>query len=116
MISFVTADGGDAGTLLLEGDLTVQRAAELHAALRDSLSRAAHITLNFERVTGIDLSCLQLLCAAHRSAEKFSKRLTVAGTDSGVFRRAVGEAGYTRHDGCITDPLSSCLWTGGHDG
>ena len=116
MISFEMANKGEAGILILDGDLTVQRAGELRAALMDSISRADNIVLNLERVTGFDLSCLQLLCAAHRSAEKLCKRLTVADTKSGLFRRVVEDAGYARHSGCIMDPATNCLWIGGHDG
>ena len=116
MISFEMGSKSEVGVLSLDGELTLQRADELRAALMSSLSSADHLVLNVESVTGIDLSCLQLLCAAHRSSEKLNKRLTITGERPDVFRRVVEDAGYLRHVGCVIDQGKSCLWLGGNDG
>jgi anti-anti-sigma regulatory factor len=116
MIPFERENKSDVGVLVLDGELTVQRADELRAALMNSLSCAGHLVLSFENVTGIDLSCLQLLCAAHRTSAKLNKRLTITGRTPEVFKRAVEDAGYVRHAACIVDEGKGCLWMGGGDG
>src|SRR5512135_1534026 len=103
MSSFELENKGDSGVLVLDGELTVQRADELRAALMNSLSCAGRLVISFEDVTGVDLSCLQLLCAARMTSAKRNKRLAISGGMPEVFKRAVRDAGYWRHIACMSD-------------
>jgi len=84
---------GAVGALALEGELTIGRAGELRTALINALDKVTHLQLNFEKVTDIDLSCLQLICSAHKTAAGMKKRLTVTG-NSETFKKAMEDAGY----------------------
>ena len=77
---------GAVGALALEGELTIGRAGELRTALINALDKVSHLQLNFEKVTDIDLSCLQLICSTHKTAAGMKKRLTVTG-NSQTFKK-----------------------------
>ncbi|MCR4321812.1 MAG: STAS domain-containing protein [Candidatus Brocadiaceae bacterium] len=92
MLNFTVEQPGAVGALALEGELTISRAGELRAALINALDKVSHLQLNFGKVTDIDLSCLQLICSAHKTAAGMKKRLTVTG-NSETFKKAMEEAG-----------------------
>ena len=102
-----------AGTVALEGEWTIERANELKEVLLDALSTMDHLLLDFEKVEAVDLSCLQLLCSAHRTAITMKKHLSVTGWQSGAFNQVLREAGFMRSVGCHPDRSAACLWMGG---
>jgi hypothetical protein len=57
-----------------------------------------------------DLSFLQLLCAAHKSAVRRGKTLTIAGAVPEDIRQKVKETGMTGNKSCGNDLGRSCLW------
>ena len=109
----IMENASDAGILMLEGAFTIERANELKQLLVNALKDKNRVALNLEGITEVDLSCLQLLCSAHRTSMELKKRLTVEGRQPEVFQRAVKDAGFTRPVGCHKDPDKSCLWLGG---
>ncbi len=108
---FQPQGSGKEGKLVLDGNLTLERAEELRMLLIKALIDADLVSVDFATVTDIDLSCLQLLCSAHRSAARMSKRLVFSGEWPDVFRQAVNESGFARFSGCRLDRDHSCLWT-----
>lgn len=82
------------GILSLEGDLTIQRAADLKKALLNALKSADSCLLNFEQVTSIDLSGIQLLYSACQTASKSNKEISLDGDCPQVLQRAAEDAGY----------------------
>ena len=104
---------GAVGVLSIDGELTVQHAGELKAALLKSLDSVDHLILNIEKATEIDISCLQLLCSAHRTSVRLKKHLSVSGSCLGILRQITAIAGYSRHVGCSFDCNKNCLWLGG---
>lgn len=100
-------------TLRLEGNLGIQSASELKKVLLEALSGANHLILNLEKVTGADVSGLQLLCALHRIAMSEGKGLAVIGGAAPSFRQVVRDAGFEREQGCSLDHNQSCLWKAG---
>ncbi|BBO68965.1 sulfate transporter [Desulfosarcina alkanivorans] len=109
---FKMAPSGDYGELTLTGELTIVQAKELRLALIHSLEQSDTVAINVDHVTDVDLSCLQLLCAVHRSALGSNKQITFNPSDSDVFRKVVQAAGYARHVGCVRSPDKNCFWTG----
>ncbi len=64
--------------IILEGDCTVQRSAEILQQLRRALIEAQDVlTLSFARVEDADLSFFQLLEATRRSCEAAGKKLVL---------------------------------------
>ena len=101
---------GEKATLTLSGDVTVEHADEMRSALIKALIDNGTVTLAFGSLTRVDLSCLQLLCSAHRSAVRLNKRLAFSGSWPELFKQCVEDAGYARYSGCHRDMDHSCLW------
>jgi len=115
----VFTKSGNKGVVTLDGDVTLQQAEELRRILIKALVDADEVSLDMDKVEKVDLSCLQLLCSAHRSATRFTKKLAFSGRPPQVLREAVETAGFSRVTGCRLDCDKSCLWmavTGAHHG
>ncbi len=103
-------ESGDKKTLSINGELKIQDAAELQKVLIESLENTEHLDLNLENVTGIDMSCLQLLCSAHKTMSSSDRRLTLSSSYPEVVREAVNDSGYQQFKGCESDKDETCLW------
>ncbi|MFH0724820.1 MAG: STAS domain-containing protein [Pseudomonadota bacterium] len=103
----------DGRVLTLRGELTIARAEELKAALSESLQGAASVRIQLADVGAVDLSCLQLLCSAHRTAAVLGKSLTLEGEVPPMIRETMKYAGFTRQKGCAFSPHTNCLGCGG---
>lgn len=113
MINFKIEKPGEVGVLILEESLTIQCADELKKELMRSLDSVDHVMMNLEKVTDVDLSCIQLLSSAHQTAMRSNKLLTITGISSEPFKKAVEYLGFSRHTGCKFDCNKSCLWLEG---
>ncbi|HEX9019779.1 MAG TPA: STAS domain-containing protein [Nitrospirota bacterium] len=98
------------GIITLSGDLTLQHAEEMKKVFIKSLLDADEISIAFQDVSEVDLSCLQVFYSAHRSAIRLKKRVKFAGAPPRIIKDAAKTAGYIRHKGC-TDSETDCLWT-----
>ncbi len=104
-------------TLILNGELNIQCAGELKAVLVRSQQSPHGLLLNLEDVTEADLTCLQLLCSAHRSSVTSDKRFALTGDIPGSFRQVVQAAGFAEKVCCRPDGAGdACLWTAVRDG
>lgn len=101
---------GKQGNITLDGNLTVGQAEGLRMLLIKALIDADHIHVDFGTVTDVDLSCIQLLCSAHRSATRMKRNISLSGDWPELFQKIVEAAGYSRHAGCRLDADNSCLW------
>ncbi len=102
---------GNTCTITLEGDVTLPHSEELKKVLIKALLDTDDISVHTENLRETDLSCLQLLCSAHRSAVRLKKRIAFAGTAGKAFKDAVDESGFARVRGCKLDCEKNCLWT-----
>jgi anti-anti-sigma factor len=100
---------GENGQINLSGELTVQYASELHAALVEAQNTVTDLVVNLEDISEVDVSCLQLMCAAHRSAVRFQKSFALGKVCPEV-KKAVEETGYIRRMGCLQGSGANCLW------
>jgi len=98
------------GVVTYTGPMTAPRADELRASLIMALIDADSVEIDIEQVTDVDLSCLELLCSAHRTALRLNKQLTVHGRRPEKLMQVMDDAGYTRLKGCGCDRDYSCLW------
>jgi anti-anti-sigma regulatory factor len=92
------------------GDLTVSRAHEMKSALLESLKGAERIEVDLALIEEADLSCLQLLCSAHRTSKHLGKVFGFRDNATASFKQAVRSAGYTRSSGCVLDTDNQCIW------
>lgn len=110
-----TADQGGTLVLKVEGELTIPYAGEFRGALVDAFDAAGRVIVNLAGVSAVDVTGLQLLCSAHRSACNREKWLGVEGLTNPVLAEAAGFAGFRRHVGCAVDVGKSCIWIGGYE-
>jgi len=79
------AQGPAAGrTLEIEGELTIQTAADRRGALLAMADGGSDLDLDLSAVTELDTAGLQLLLLARREAELSGHRLTVSGASQAV--------------------------------
>lgn len=109
-MSATFTQSGNTGTIKLDGDLTLQTAEELKQVLKQALAAADEITIALGNLQDVDLSALQLLCSAHRSAVRQKKRITLTGKAPRAFTEAAEAAGYLKLTGCKLDIEKGCLW------
>jgi anti-anti-sigma regulatory factor len=100
-------------TLKVRGNASISEAFALREALLEALQGGGELLVDLRALEAIDLTGLQLLCAAHRSAEQAGTKFEVIDEGNEVFRRVVADAGFQRHVGCACDTTSSCIWVGG---
>jgi anti-anti-sigma regulatory factor len=110
MTDFNIENRGDAKVLHVSGELVIQHAHRLASKLVESLSDADRVEIDLSSVTNVDISCLQLFCAAHKTSMQLNKLLEFDGTCPDVFKQVVKNAGYLRHAGCVLDVDDTCLW------
>ncbi len=109
--------GGENGALVLRvgGELTIPFAGEFTAALLDAFDTAGRVLVNLEGVSAVDITGLQLLCSAHRTACAREKGFDVEGLVNPVLAEAAVLAGFRRHVGCAVDVGKTCIWIGGYE-
>lgn len=109
-IDFQVKNSGSLGTMTLGGELTADCVNELRSSLRTALRQVNHVVLNLEKVTTVDISCLNLFCTAHRMAIMWKKSLTLAGSRKEPFKQAAGAADSLRCADCTADRDKGCVW------
>ncbi len=96
--------------LVLTGDVTIERAAQLKSALLKAMARFSKIEIDLTGLERADLSLLQIICAAHRSAPGLGVEIDLHGAPSSAFIQTARRAGLLS-----TDPqrcgLARCLYT-----
>ena len=89
------------------GRLTVSGAGALHRALLEALAAGGRVELALRDVGEADLSLLQLVCAARRSADECGTPFVVTGIGGeGPVRGLIERSGATRCEGCP----GGCPW------
>ena len=110
MVHYTVENTGDVRLIYLSGELVIQHAAELKSTLMDLFADAQHIRVDVSSVTGADISCLQVLCAAHKMAMQFDKSFQFSNAWSKAFMQTARDACFLRRDGCFPDTEKQCLW------
>ena len=103
-------NNGKQRVLTLSGELTIQNAEHIRSKLLESMQNTEHLTVRVEGVTDVDLTCLQLLCASHKTAIQLEVNLDLDKGQSEAFNQAATDAGFFRHTGCTFDTKQKCLW------
>lgn len=94
----------------LTGEFEIASARELRNAILAAQGRADIVVVNLREATDVDLSLLQILCSAHRSAIGENKQFTVTGCEHEAFQKVVERSGFLRHIGCDEDTHKTCMW------
>jgi ABC-type transporter Mla MlaB component len=110
MAEYLTEERDQTMILCISGTLTIQDAQGLKSELVNAFDKAQAIEIDVSSVTEADVSCLQLLCSAHRTSKQANKVFGLADDASDSFKKSVRQAGYARPNGCANDTASHCLW------
>ncbi|OPY66036.1 MAG: hypothetical protein A4E57_02977 [Syntrophorhabdaceae bacterium PtaU1.Bin034] len=110
----------DSSRIEVEGEFTVSTIAQVGEALLHAIHEGFDIVVDLERVTEVDISSLQLLCAAQKSVSGLKKSLSLAAAPPSLFRELLEKAGYRADRGCVQPPSAqsgrgcggNCLWEG----
>ena len=111
MTFFREKDDDERGRLVLEGELTLEHVRQLHEELRSSMENVRKLDVDISGVVEADLSFLQLLCSAHRTAVKTGKTLNFVKDIPESVRQVMENNGYSRQNSCSLDVGKTCLWT-----
>jgi ABC-type transporter Mla MlaB component len=99
----------ETATLFISGPMTIEDAAQLKTTLVDALAASFLIEIDLSATDTIDLSCLQVLCSAHRAAVHAGKKLFVRRKAEALIS-CLEDAGFPRHSGCFQQEVEPCLW------
>jgi len=103
---------GTVAAVTLTGGVTIEYAVQLKELLSRVLPDATEVIVNLENITHLDLSGIQLLCAASRSLEGGRTTLVAEWGDGEVVHAALVEAGFNRHGVCAEQRCETCFWKG----
>ena len=95
---------GQKGGLTLGGQLRIEHAAEIRDALMNVFQRADCVALTIERDAVADLSFLQVLCAANRTAQGEKKKFEFNSSAAPGVQDMMQEAGFAYERGSFCDP------------
>jgi anti-anti-sigma regulatory factor len=108
-------DQKDQTTVVLTGDLKISQAGPLKDTLVQALKGGKDMALDIEQVGEVDVACLQVFCAAHRTFLQSGRRLIFNGPLPSLFQKSMEEAGFGRERGCALNRTKTCLWVQGED-
>ncbi len=102
-------EAGREGTLSLWGDLTMACARENKDVLLEALENVDTLHLNLQDVESVDVSLIQIICAAHRECAMSGKKITLYEPGE-VVGELLSKAGYCKQLGCPEGLKATCLW------
>lgn len=104
---------GSSATVTISGVLKIDGAAELQRVLGEALAEAPSVVLHAEQLQDLDLTIVQILCAACKSAAASGRFFTFQGTlpDSlALFNNGIGAY---KGAACRHNNDEPCVWLGG---
>lgn len=108
---FEIIEGEDRATLVVNGEVTIQNALGFFDVLDEWIEKSDTLELNLGGVAEADLTCLQLLCSAHRALIKMKKNLIVTGGElPEAISKVAREAGFLRERGGCGEGIHRCMW------
>ncbi len=109
-MDYTVEESGVTTRVILAGDLTITHARNLKGVLEGLLKDKGRIVVILEKVTDIDISALQILCAAHKSSMRLNKEIVREGLLCETVNHAVLIAGFQREKPCAQAESGACLW------
>ena len=100
--------------IVTSGDrLTIENAAEFSRIIREALEAAHLVAVEFEPTVEIDITGVQILCSACKSAADSGKVFSYHGPQPQALTDIITSSGAERHSACKHNNNSSCIWFGG---
>lgn len=95
----------------LQGSLGLRDAKRVRELLSGVVSAFNEVELDVSDVNDIDISVIQLIVAARRSAEQFGRKLTLVTKPNSRFAAMLVKAGFLGSEGA-PQPVEGEFWTG----
>lgn len=101
-------------TIVTSGDrLTIENAAVFSRILRESLEASNIVAIEFEPAVEIDITGLQVICSACKTAAASGKIFTYHGSQPHALAEIITSSGAERAAICKHNNNSTCIWFGG---
>lgn len=94
MVSPVSVDNPQTCRVVFDGVQTVRNIQAAYDRLTEAIAEYQTIEVDCDGISELDLSLIQLLLAAKRSADKSGKSLSLAAPAAGKLRSALDRAGF----------------------
>jgi anti-anti-sigma regulatory factor len=97
----------------IQGRLCIDTAQELLVLLKEHLNNASRVIIDPAGVTETDLSGVQLICSACRTALTQHKRFNFKNDLPDCMKKTVESIGLQRSVTCKHNADMACIWSGG---
>jgi anti-anti-sigma regulatory factor len=106
---------GENGEIIISsGDrLTIETAADFSRITREALEASQNVLIEFEAAVEIDITGVQILCSACKSAAKNGTHFSYHGPQPQALTDIIITSGAARHAACKHTNDSTCIWFGG---
>lgn len=99
---------------ITSGDrLTVESAADFSRILNESLQASDQVNVVFDAELVMDITAVQAICSACKSAAKSGKTLYYTGDLPAALTDLIASSGAERRGNCKHNNDSTCIWFGG---
>ena len=112
-ITKTIAPDGSTATLVLRGALNIEAAAELQQTLHEAFAESPLVSLDASRLEGLDVSILQTICSACKSAAAARRRFVLAGEVPACMKALSGGIGAHMESPCRQNNNEPCIFFGG---
>ncbi len=93
--------------------LSVELAADFANALKDALESSDKVRLNFQSGLTMDITAIQIICSACKSAARQNKYFYFNGQRPQALTDLIIACGAERRASCKYNSDSTCIWFGG---
>lgn len=100
----------NSGTLLVEGDMTINHISDLKDRLVEAFEAAEQVVVDVSTATAVDVAGVQLLCACHRFSSGRGKKMCLRVGGNSEFLQFIDEVGFSQDFICNHGDESQCLW------
>lgn len=100
--------------VIISGDrLTIENAVDFARLVREALDAAKNVAVEFEAAVEMDITGVQILCSACKSAAAGGKTFSYHGPQPQALADIIIASGAERHAACKHNNDSTCIWFGG---
>jgi len=113
MISKTLASDGSTATLVLRGALNIETAAELQRTLHEAFAESPLVLLDTRQLEELDVSILQTICSACKSAAASKRRFVLEGELPTCMKALAEGIGAHMESPCRQNNNEPCVFFGG---
>lgn len=112
-ITRILAADGSTATIILSGELNIEAAAELQRTLNEAFSESPLVSLDARQLEEVDVTILQTICSACKSAAAAKRRFVLEGELPTCMKALAGGIGAHMESPCRENNNEPCVFFGG---